>query len=97
MDFRGILVFYVKIQKTLFFKTHLHSPGCRRSTFLEFSVLLAGTQVKRHWLGDNYHKEGVAGNDIDRTNVPDIRIAFRYETLLEELSTIFQATTGFST
>ena len=54
------------------------------------------SQVKQHWLGDNYLKEGVAGNDIDRTNVPDIRIAFRYETLLEELSTIFQATTGFS-
>jgi len=54
-------------------------------------------QVKKHWLGENYLKEGVAGNDIDRTNVPDIRIAFRYETLLEELSTVFQATTGFST
>ena len=54
-------------------------------------------KVKKHWLGDNYLREGVAGNDIDRTNVPDIRIAFRYETLLEELSTVFQATTGFST
>jgi len=57
----------------------------------------ARIQVKKHWLGDRYLKEGVAGNDIDRTNVPDIRIAFRYETLLEELSTVFQATTGFST
>jgi len=53
--------------------------------------------VKQHWLGDNYLKEGVAGNEIDHTNVPDIRIAFRYETLLEELSTIFHATTGFNT
>jgi len=53
-------------------------------------------QVKRHWLGDNYMKEGVAGNYIHRTNVPDIRLAFRYETLLEELSTVFQATTGFT-
>jgi len=53
-------------------------------------------QVKQHWLGENYLKEGVPGNDIDRTNVPDIRIAFRYETLLEELSTVFQATTGFT-
>ena len=61
------------------------------------SARVSGVQVKQHWLGDNYHKEGVAGNDIDRSNVPDIRIAFRYETLLEELSTIFQATTGFST
>lgn len=36
-------------------------------------------------------KEGIAGNDITRTNVPDIRVAYRAETLLEELSTIFSA------
>lgn len=48
-------------------------------------------QEKQHWLGPNYTKEGVAGNDITRTNVPDIRIAFRYETLIEELSNIFKA------
>lgn len=34
-------------------------------------------------------KEGIAGNDITRTNVPDIRVAYRAETLLEELTTIF--------
>lgn len=62
-----------------------------------FIIIPTAWQVKQHWLGDHYLKEGVAGNDIDRTNVPDIRIAFRYETLLEELSTVFQATTGFTT
>ena len=45
--------------------------------------------MKQFWLGQNYQKEGVAGNDMSRTNIPDIRIAFRYETFLEELSTLF--------
>ena len=52
-------------------------------------------QTKQHWIGPNYTKEGVAGNDIARTNVPDIRLAFRHETYLEELTTIFQAMKGF--
>lgn len=46
--------------------------------------------MKQHWLGPNYTREGVAGNDITRTNVPDIRVAFRYESLLDELSNIFR-------
>lgn len=40
-------------------------------------------------MGPNYTKEGVAGNDISRTNVPDIRVAYRNESLLDELSVIF--------
>lgn len=46
-------------------------------------------QIKQYWLGPNYTKEGVAGNDISRTNVPDIRVAYRNESLLDELSVIF--------
>lgn len=46
--------------------------------------------MKQYWLGPNYTKEGVAGNDITRTNVPDIRVAFRNETLIDELSNIFK-------
>jgi len=46
--------------------------------------------VKRYWLGPNYRREGVAGNDITRTNVPDIRVSYRYETLIDELSAIFK-------
>ena len=34
-------------------------------------------QVKQHWLGPNFTREGVAGNDMTRTNVPDIRVAYR--------------------
>lgn len=46
--------------------------------------------MKQYWLGPNYTKEGVAGNDITRTNVPDIRVAYRSETLVDELSNIFK-------
>lgn len=46
--------------------------------------------MKQHWLGPNYTRTGVAGNDVTRTNVPDIRVAFRYETLLGELQTILK-------
>lgn len=35
-------------------------------------------------------KEGTAGNDVARTNVPDIRVAYRFETLLDELTNIFR-------
>lgn len=48
-------------------------------------------QVKSSWLGPNYINEGQEGNDIRRTNVPDIRVAFRYETMCEELNLITQA------
>ncbi|PNI11751.1 AMPD2 isoform 5, partial [Pan troglodytes] len=49
------------------------------------------TKVKSHWLGPNYTKEGPEGNDIRRTNVPDIRVGYRYETLCQELALITQA------
>ncbi|KAK7578161.1 hypothetical protein V9T40_010366 [Parthenolecanium corni] len=67
--------------------------SCDMCELARYSVLMSGFphRYKQHWLGPNYTKEGVAGNDITRTNVPDIRIAFRYETLIEELSNIFKA------
>ena len=52
-------------------------------------------QVKQRWLGKNYLLEGIASNDINQTNVPDIRVTFRYETLLNELSAILQGVQGF--
>jgi AMP deaminase len=41
--------------------------------------------VKSHWLGPHYQLPGPRGNDINKTNVPDIRISYRHETLLDEL------------
>ena len=54
------------------------------------SVLISGfpTWVKKHWLGNSFRKEGIAGNDVKRTNVPDIRVAYRYATLVHELELI---------
>ncbi|XP_054718894.1 AMP deaminase 2-like isoform X1 [Uloborus diversus] len=69
--------------------------SCDMCELARNSVLMSGfpLSVKKHWLGPNCMKEGIAGNDITRTNVPDIRVAYRSETLLEELSTIFSALT----
>eukprot|EP00049_Salpingoeca_infusionum_P018391 m.357034 g.357034 ORF g.357034 m.357034 type:complete len:785 (+) comp17693_c0_seq1:155-2509(+) len=41
---------------------------------------------KKSWLGANYQQPGADGNHIEKTNVPDIRAAYRFETLLEELN-----------
>ncbi|OXB67232.1 hypothetical protein ASZ78_015873 [Callipepla squamata] len=49
------------------------------------------TKVKSYWLGPHYLKEGPEGNDIRRTNVPDIRVGYRFETLCQELTLITQA------
>lgn len=43
-------------------------------------------QVKQKWLGRNYNLPGVAGNDMAKVNVPQIREAFRHETWLQELA-----------
>ncbi|XP_046402743.1 AMP deaminase 2 isoform X12 [Ischnura elegans] len=66
--------------------------SCDMCELTRNSVLMSGFshKIKQNWLGPNYTKEGVAGNDITRTNVPDIRVAFRYETLIDELSNIFK-------
>lgn len=66
--------------------------SCDMCELARNSVLMSGFphKMKQYWLGPNYTKEGVAGNDITRTNVPDIRVAFRYETLIDELSNIFR-------
>ena len=48
-------------------------------------------QAKSYWLGPSYAREGPESNDIRRTNVPDIRVAYRSETLSEELQLITHA------
>ena len=54
------------------------------------SVMQSGFEhvVKQRWLGSDYHLPGVAGNNVAKSNVPNIREAFRHETLLQELSMI---------
>jgi hypothetical protein len=45
-------------------------------------------KVKQHWIGKKWYLPGPNGNDIQKTNVPNIRVAFRHETLKEELQMI---------
>ncbi|XP_068602060.1 AMP deaminase 3 [Brachionichthys hirsutus] len=57
------------------------------------SVLQSGLsdQDKKHFLGANYLSDGPEGNDIRSTNVAQIRMAYRHETLCNELSFIVEA------
>lgn len=68
----------------------------RHGTFRGNLYLLTNTcwwfssvlQEKTHFLGKDYLKEGPEGNDIRKTNVAQIRMAYRYETLCYELNLI---------
>ncbi|XP_052008961.1 AMP deaminase 3-like isoform X1 [Xyrauchen texanus] len=57
------------------------------------SVLQSGLshQEKKHFLGENYLEDGTEGNDIRMTNVAHIRMAYRLETLCNELSFLVEA------
>lgn len=50
------------------------------------SVAMSGfeSQLKRHWLGKQFEASGIEGNDLEKTNVPDIRSLYREETLRTE-------------
>lgn len=54
------------------------------------SVLQSGFEriIKEHWIGENYEIHGPEGNTIQKTNVPNVRLAFRDETLTHELALV---------
>ncbi|TNM86396.1 hypothetical protein fugu_006626 [Takifugu bimaculatus] len=56
------------------------------------SVLQSGMshEEKAHFLGKDYLKEGPEGNDIRKTNVAQVRMAYRFETLCYELNLIME-------
>lgn len=56
-----------------------------------FNLCFIFFKEKKCFLGANYLKEGYEGNDIRRTNVAQIRMAYRQETLCNELSFIVDA------
>ncbi|XVF84817.1 hypothetical protein PTKIN_Ptkin17bG0069900 [Pterospermum kingtungense] len=45
--------------------------------------------AKLHWLGNKYFLKGPEGNDIQKTNVPSMRIAFRHETWKDEMQYVY--------
>ncbi|XP_062860805.1 AMP deaminase 3b [Trichomycterus rosablanca] len=57
------------------------------------SVIQSGLshQEKKHFLGENYLQDGPEGNDIRRTNVAQIRMAYRHETMCNELCFLVDA------
>ncbi|SCU94328.1 LADA_0G07888g1_1 [Lachancea dasiensis] len=54
------------------------------------SVLQSGweSQIKKHWIGKDFALEGIRGNDVEKTNVPDIRVNYRQETLSTEIELV---------
>ncbi|KAG0372651.1 AMP deaminase [Mortierella sp. AD032] len=62
--------------------------GADMSEISRNSVAHSGfeNRIKKHWIGKKWYLPGIPGNDMAKTNVPNIRVAFRYETLLEELN-----------
>ncbi|KZO96504.1 AMP deaminase [Calocera viscosa TUFC12733] len=56
------------------------------------SVIQSGfeMQIKRHWLGHQWYLPGALGNDINKTNVPNIRLQYRHNMLMEELDMLAQ-------
>ena len=54
------------------------------------SVLQSGFEhsLKQHWLGRDYAVEGPQANEVKKTNVPDLRRIFRYDTLRRERAII---------
>lgn len=49
-------------------------------------------KIKAHWLGKQYLLGGVSGNDIEKSNVPDLRVHYREKTLQLELDLVDQYT-----
>ncbi|CAH0690398.1 unnamed protein product [Spodoptera exigua] len=66
--------------------------SCDMCELARNSVIMSGFphELKQHWLGDEYLQDGPDGNDITHTNVPDVRISFRHETLIDELENLFR-------
>ena len=60
------------------------------------SVLQSGFEhpFKVHFAGENYMKEGPAGNAIHLTNVPNIRLTYRHEILTSEKNLVAEMTLG---
>uniref|UniRef100_A0A6N2KK97 AMP deaminase n=1 Tax=Salix viminalis TaxID=40686 RepID=A0A6N2KK97_SALVM len=45
--------------------------------------------LKSHWIGKEYYKRGPDGNDIHKTNVPHIRVEFRYRIWRDEMQQVY--------
>lgn len=66
--------------------------SCDICEIARMSVLQSGFPdfLKAKWLGKDYKKGGIKGNNLNYTNVPTIRIRYRYETLRGELEEFYK-------
>ncbi|KAL3086280.1 hypothetical protein niasHT_040072 [Heterodera trifolii] len=66
---------------------------CDMCELAKNSILQSGFEddLKMRWLGPGFKEEGVIGNDIACSNVPDVRVSFRHETLVNELINLYKA------
>ncbi|KAK9843466.1 hypothetical protein WJX81_004251 [Elliptochloris bilobata] len=53
-------------------------------------------QVKMHWVHQEYWRPGPQGNDIQKTNVPNLRMRFRYDNLQEEQTLVRSGAAAFA-
>ena len=62
------------------------------------SVLQSGfpKEIKEKWLGENYEKRGISGNNVEKSNIPEIRIAFRHDVYKKELRMLDHYSTYFN-
>eukprot|EP00771_Trimastix_marina_P003312 gnl/Trimastix_PCT/4549.p1 GENE.gnl/Trimastix_PCT/4549~~gnl/Trimastix_PCT/4549.p1 ORF type:complete len:726 (-),score=176.77 gnl/Trimastix_PCT/4549:1056-3233(-) len=49
---------------------------------------------KSAWLGPDFARPGLDGNDMSKSNVPDIRISFRFECLMREYQRLLNRVTS---
>ncbi|KAJ8784745.1 hypothetical protein J1605_008096 [Eschrichtius robustus] len=79
---------------TFLFRPHCGEAGALThlmTAFMTADNISHGLNLKKEkakFLGDNYLEEGPTGNDIRKTNVAQIRMAYRYETWCYELNLI---------
>lgn len=73
--------------------------SCDMCEIARTSVLNSGfgTTEKMHWVSDEHDEANTQahwGNDIYKTNVPDVRVSFRKETLASELQLMQRGALG---
>ncbi|MEW5306281.1 MAG: hypothetical protein WDW36_008755 [Sanguina aurantia] len=52
---------------------------------------------KKHWVAQDYWRAGAEGNDIHKTNVPNLRLRFRHDTHCDEMRMVLHGALCFQT
>jgi len=52
---------------------------------------------KKHWVACEYWRQGPEGNDIHKTNVPNLRLRFRFECYIAEIQLLMHGVMCYQT